>query len=179
MKHIINWTAAGATEFEINVLKFRDAQGNKLPYEHAYVDDSGNPLIDSNDANAALAIKLMLEELLETADAMGVSIMIEDSKIDLASFKDGSINVTQQHNKPIKIDEVVDGLADLYYTTVWSALEFGIPLQQYADIVAMSNNTKFGNGWYKNEDGKVIKSPEYTPADKIIKATLTFNIKLA
>ncbi len=58
---------------------------------------------------------------------------------------------------------IADGLADLIYVCLGTALEFGIPLGEVFDEVHASNMRKVGS---KNrEDGKITKPEGWTPPD--------------
>jgi predicted HAD superfamily Cof-like phosphohydrolase len=58
---------------------------------------------------------------------------------------------------------VADGLADLMYVVIGSALQWGIPLERVFAEVHRSNMTK-GDG-PRRPDGKILKGPGYTPPD--------------
>ena len=64
-------------------------------------------------------------------------------------------------------DEVAlaDGLADLEYVTVGTAVTFAIPLGATFDEVHRSNMTKLGENGLPvlREDGKSLKGPNYEP----------------
>lgn len=57
--------------------------------------------------------------------------------------------------------EIADALADLLYVVFGSALAFGIPIDKVFAEVHRSNMTKQG----KDEFGKTIKGPDYTPPE--------------
>ena len=65
------------------------------------------------------------------------------------------------------IVEVADALGDLKYVIDGAALEFGIDMEPVFREIHRSNMSKI---WpdgevHRREDGKVVKSPEYSPAD--------------
>jgi predicted HAD superfamily Cof-like phosphohydrolase len=97
----------------------------------------GQPVADSptlaNASREALRIKLMDEELRETAHAMISSDMVE----------------------------IADGLADLLYVTIGTALEYGIDLDPIFEEVHRSNMAKLpGN---QRPDGKIMKPANWKP----------------
>lgn len=63
--------------------------------------------------------------------------------------------------------EIAKELSDLLYVTYGTAVSFGIDLDEAFDIVHRSNMTKLGDDGKPiyREDGKVMKSENYVPAD--------------
>ena len=63
--------------------------------------------------------------------------------------------------------EAIDALMDLLYVTFGTCVSMGIDAEKFFDEVQRSNMSKVwpdGKVHYR-EDGKVIKSPEYSPVD--------------
>jgi phosphoribosyl-ATP pyrophosphohydrolase len=87
-----------------------------------------------------LRVKLIREEAKETCDAIEVGDLIE----------------------------AIDGICDLLYVTIGTAVEFGIDIQPFFDEVHRSNMAKEGGG--KDADGKTLKPSGWAPPD--IKGTL-------
>jgi predicted HAD superfamily Cof-like phosphohydrolase len=67
---------------------------------------------------------------------------------------------------------IADGIADLHYVVSGTALSYGIPEDAVFDEVHRSNMSKADPDGtvHKREDGKILKSIHYTPAN--IKAVL-------
>ncbi len=89
---------------------------------------------------AALRSALIAEECRETVDAIANGDMVE----------------------------IADGLADVIYVAVGTALEFGIPLERIWGEVHRSNMAKVDPGTRKvtkRADGKVLKPEGWTPPD--------------
>lgn len=65
------------------------------------------------------------------------------------------------------IVEIADALTDILYVTYGAGHAYGIDLDKCFQEVQRSNMSKFGpNGEvYKNDDGKVIKGPNYSEPD--------------
>ena len=62
--------------------------------------------------------------------------------------------------------QVADGLADLLYVTIGTALAFGIPLEGVWSAVQQANMAKFPGGKIvRDEQGKVVKPEGWTPPD--------------
>lgn len=59
--------------------------------------------------------------------------------------------------------EIADGLADLIYVCLGTALEFGIPLHEIFNEVHRSNMRKVGGA--TREDGKILKPDGWEPPD--------------
>jgi predicted HAD superfamily Cof-like phosphohydrolase len=113
------------------------------------------------DANTrVLRAKLILEEALETVEALGVTVragangpLIEEAELEYA------------HGNPVDIEGVVDGCADISVVTVGTLIAFGVDDEPVLEEVDSANLRKFGPGGYKREDGKWMKPPDWTPPD--------------
>lgn len=86
-----------------------------------------------------LRLRLMKEELKELEDAMIAKDMVE----------------------------IADGIADLLVVTFGTAISYGIDMQPIFDEVHRSNMSKrWSDGKVHYDDGgKVLKSPDYSPAN--------------
>lgn len=67
----------------------------------------------------------------------------------------------------IDLKKVAKELADLLYVVYGTAASFGIPINDVFAEVHRSNMSKLGEDGKPvyREDGKVLKGPEYTPAN--------------
>ena len=114
-------------------------------------------------------VMLLLEEVLEFAEAAGVSVMIDENERDSV----GVVNV--RHSKDffyvddgedaVDLTEVADGLCDIEYVNQGAGVAFGIDLEPCWDEVHDSNMSKFIDGHKDPETGKWIKGPSYRPAN--------------
>lgn len=102
-----------------------------------------------------LRVKLLLEEVLEFAEASGVEVSCWPEVC----------------NDPLSVEPnlvaAADALADIRYVTDGAALEWGISLEQCLQEVHRSNMSKLGEDGKPifREDGKVLKGPNFTPPD--------------
>jgi Uncharacterized protein conserved in bacteria len=64
----------------------------------------------------------------------------------------------------LRLEQLADGLADLIYVAIGTALEFGIPLDRVWEAVQKSNMSK-AEGCVRRADGKIEKGPNYKPPD--------------
>lgn len=105
-----------------------------------------------------LRAKLILEEALETVEALGVRVHIGDTEVmeEVLAYS-ASDNVNLQ--------EVADGCADISVVTIGTLIAFGIDDEPLLEEVDASNLRKFGEGSYRREDGKWMKPPGWTPPD--------------
>jgi len=105
-----------------------------------------------------LRAKLILEEALETVDALGVSVEIEGTPLREEGL---------QYSAPGEVDlkEVVDGCADISVVTIGTLISFGIDDDPVLQEVDASNLRKFSEGSYRRDDGKWMKPPGWTPPD--------------
>lgn len=113
---------------------------------------------------AQLRVRLLLEEVLELAEASGVRIRME---FDAAAFVVDNRYIKVSGGDPDHQDliEIADALADIQYVNEGAAITYGIPLQECFDLVCDSNDSKFIDGHRDEETGKWIKGPSYTPVD--------------
>lgn len=131
-----------------------------------------------------LRVKLLLEEVLELAEASGVKIVSEVPKGE--AITRGNLQVSSNGDN-VYLVGVADALADIDYVNQGAAVAYGLNLEPFQDEVHSSNMSKLwseddlatdalkvgyliygsNQGKYvvKNPDGKVIKSPSYRPAD--------------
>jgi predicted HAD superfamily Cof-like phosphohydrolase len=97
-----------------------------------------------------LAMNLINEEWDETHDAMR-SILLSLASLDVADDND--------------LAEAADGLADLVWVCLAAAVRMGVDLPAVWERVKAANMAKFGEGAWKDEDGKVRKPPGWKPPD--------------
>lgn len=144
------------------------------------------PLCSIAKERALLRAKLIMEEAEETIRGMGCK-QDEDGFIDL--MDDTEFNMV----------EVADGIADLIYVALGAALEFGIDIEPIFNEVHRSNMSKawsteevekglpdgvsaheieglFPMWCVKRADGKILKSPSYSPANvrKVLDSLMEF-----
>jgi len=105
-----------------------------------------------------LRAKLILEEALETVEALGVRVLNEGVEVT----EDGLV-----YDAPgeVNLQEVADGCADISVVTIGTLIAFGIDDDPLLKEVDASNLRKFGEGSYRREDGKWMKPPGWTPPD--------------
>ncbi len=115
-------------------------------------------------ATRILRIKIMMEELLETAEAAGVKILIKEDGVDDIALSQDDIVFKNLGDDKVDIVGVADGLGDSNFVNYGMASAFGIDLEPVHDEIQRSNMSKFIDG-HRREDGKWIKGPSYTPAD--------------
>ena len=116
-----------------------------------------------------LRAKLILEEAMELIER-GLGIEVSLNEYILESSKLAYKIVSEPD-----VVEAMDGAADLMWVGVAGvAVVFGCNLEPVLQEVSRSNNSKFIDG-YRREDGKWQKGPSYSPAD--IKSILE-NIKI-
>lgn len=106
-----------------------------------------------------LRAKLILEEALETVEALGVTVQVggdrplEEDALSYAA--DGTWD----------LQEVVDGCADISVVTIGTLIAIGVDDEPVLEEVDASNLRKFGEGGYRREDGKWMKPPNWTAPD--------------
>ncbi|MBO6577074.1 MAG: hypothetical protein JJ896_15100 [Rhodothermales bacterium] len=107
-----------------------------------------------------LRAKLILEEALETVEALGVKVKAGETDVleENLHYSDGN---------PVDVEGVVDGCADISVVTVGTLIAFGVDDEPVLEEVDSANLRKFGPGGYRRNDGKWMKPPDWTPPDII------------
>jgi predicted HAD superfamily Cof-like phosphohydrolase len=117
-----------------------------------------------------LRAKIILEEALETINrGLGIEVFICDHGElkgvwnDRLRFEEGcEFSKGWEPN----LSQIADGCADLNYVVNGTAVTCGIDLEPIFAEIHRSNMSKLWGGIVKkNEFGKVIKSPDYSPAN--------------
>jgi predicted HAD superfamily Cof-like phosphohydrolase len=128
---------------------------------------------------------LGLEIIVSNQDAplFNRRVLIDEQSVTNGSVKFGFIKL-----KEVNLKETLDGVCDLFFVSEGTAIACGIDTEPAHEEVARSNASKkwtkaqleqgikdnpgakiedYGGGLYrlKREDGKIIKSPTYSPAD--------------
>ena len=176
------------TEHYERVKKFMQKAGQDTP-EGVTIPD---------EATRRLRAKLILEEALETIEALGFET--RDTAGKLVSYGEASLHDVF----PPNLVEIADGCADLKVVTTGTLIAFGIKDGELQEAVDRANLQKFeppkcpecgdimyqsnpNLGWmcpygehilpleagpYRRDDGKWIKPPDWQPPDieSIIKA---------
>lgn len=126
-----------------------------------------------SDEIRKLRIKLMVSELLGAVPAPesgmeGINNLLPDG---ISFIKDKSDELVASMLKGDLVG-IADGLADLIYVVIGTAIAYGINLKEIFDEVHRSNMSKTvwdpESGTYttiKDEDGKVLKPETYSPAN--------------
>jgi predicted HAD superfamily Cof-like phosphohydrolase len=114
---------------------------------------------EPDNLTRVLRISLLLEEVLELAEASGVEVCLNDDGYKL-SIDDFNYNIVMSSD----LVAVADALADIDYVSAGAACAFGLDIEPFHDEVCRSNDSKIYNG-YRREDGKWIKGPLYSPAN--------------
>jgi predicted HAD superfamily Cof-like phosphohydrolase len=119
--------------------------------------DSFNKIKDPDTPQSIIAQhelrqKLITEEYREVLEEMGYSL---------------KINMDHHGEYKVDIVKLSKELADLLYVVYGTAATYGIPIDEVYREVHRSNMSKLGidgKPIYR-EDGKVLKGPNYTPAN--------------
>ena len=148
--------------------------------------------VQLDEETSKLRATLILEEAFETiTKGLGLTVTIVDdfggeSKVTEAGLK--QISFTFQKIKETDLVELSDGVADIGFVSEGTAVAAGIDMEPIHAEVARSNASKLwsaddlirgefnaetmtmtqvdgGNFIVKREDGKIVKSPSYSPAD--------------
>lgn len=114
-----------------------------------------------------LRIRLMTEELLGTTENPAANEFVDE--VTLIPSKSDEL-IQSMINDDLK--GVADGIADVLYVVIGTAIAYGINIQEIFDEVQRSNMTKavwddVNSEWVvlRREDGKVLKPPTFSEAD--------------
>jgi predicted HAD superfamily Cof-like phosphohydrolase len=113
-------------------------------------------------ATRILRVKLLLEEVLELAEASGIEISKTSNNPLITSTDD--LSIRDNPYSTINLVEVADALTDIDYVNLGAAIAYGLDLEPFQKEVQRSNMSKFIDG-YRREDGKWQKGKSYSPAD--------------
>lgn len=137
------------TNFQKNVSNFMKAVGQSCP---------DSPTVPDN-LTRVLRISLLIEEVLELAEASGVKVCLFNDDTPL-SVNDFNYNIEGEVN----LIEIADALADINYVSAGAACSYGLDLEPFEEEVCRSNDSKITNG-FRRKDGKWQKGPDYSPAN--------------
>jgi predicted HAD superfamily Cof-like phosphohydrolase len=172
------------TQEQRNVLEFHRTFGltvNEKPTEPSVAD-------------RILRAKLLFEEVMETIHALGVKVVACDQSTGDEVYSDASGTAFEFYQSPIHKFDIVgvaDGLGDTKYVADGCAVTCGIDLEPVCAEIQRSNMSKLwttaettampegssatavrssGSPFdrvlvVKRVDGKVLKSPSYSPAN--------------
>lgn len=113
-----------------------------------------------------LRVSLILEEALEFANAARVDVTASlgdrdrDSEICIDAIDD--LHLHRNGGTP-DFPAMVDALCDILYVTVGAAIEMGVDIQPFFDLVHAANLAKASGP--VREDGKRLKPPGWMPPD--------------
>jgi len=169
------------TKEQQNVARFMRFFGQNIPERPTPLDEE----------TSILRAKLTLEEAFEKiTKGLGLTVTIVDdfggeAKVSEAGLK--QISFQFKKVKETDLVELADGISDINFVNLGDACAAGIDMEPIDEEVARSNASKLwsvsdisrggidpdadvitaGDGKYivKRGDGKVVKSPSYSPAD--------------
>ena len=105
-----------------------------------------------------LRASLILEEALETVQALGFEVVANGTRIGDDDFE------LRASGTP-DLEGIVDGCADISVVTIGTLVAFGVEDEPVLEEVDRANLRKFGPGSYVREDGKWMKPPDWRPPD--------------
>ena len=108
-----------------------------------------------------LRARLILEEALETVEALGFSACVEPFGI-LPSITTGKIVLLPKGQPNLEL--IIDGCCDLKVVTTGTLIACGIPDEFVQGLVDDNNLDKLARGTLR-DDGKLVKPPDHKPPD--------------
>lgn len=130
------------------------------------------PVIPDEETRV-LRAKLILEEALETIEALGVDVDLVEfdgvetkgKEISRNSLFDYNVELSFEARGQCDIVEVVDGCIDVSVVTRGTLSAFGVKDKKLLKEVDKNNLAKFGPGGYRRDDGKWVKPENHQPPD--------------
>lgn len=115
-----------------------------------------------DQATALLRARIILEEALETVDALGVTAsfipgMTNSAKLEIKK------NIRLEFDHEPDLIAIADGCADISVVTIGTLVTCGIPDNGLLELVDNNNLTKFKNGVLKDANGKFLKPEGWEP----------------
>jgi predicted HAD superfamily Cof-like phosphohydrolase len=140
------------SEHQERVRKFMQLAGQNCP---------DSPVKTMDSAVKILRIRLLMEELLETADALGVVI-----NHDISAGNGGPISFEDldfYDNGNFDLIEAVDGAGDISVVNQGLLIALGVADNPVLEEIDNNNLAKFGPGGYRDENGKWRKPASHKP----------------
>ncbi len=116
-----------------------------------------------DEATRALRARLILEEALETCEALG--FRLADLEGYFLGPKQAVEYLLPDRRLTPSLEEVADGCADLSVVTIGTLSSCGVKDRPLLEEVDENNLAKFGPGHSWREDGKLIKPPGHKHPD--------------
>ncbi len=117
-----------------------------------------------DEATRILRAKLILEEALETVEALGVHVTVDTNRAG-RTILDRNEGLTFEASGDVDLEGVVDGCADISVVTIGTLIAFGVDDEPILEEVDGANLRKFAPGSYVRDDGKWMKPPDWRPPD--------------
>lgn len=138
------------TPHQERIEAFMAAGGHQVP---------DKPTVPSRECRM-LRAKLILEECLETIQALGFEVVPAG---DADHVHKHGVSFREAH--PVNMIEVADGCADISVVTIGTLSAFGIADESLLREVDRSNMEKFRDGVKHDQYGKIMKPAGWTPPD--------------
>lgn len=122
----------------------------------------GSPTIPPLEVRM-LRAKLIMEEALETVEALGIEVHILPDSVDTGVIRKGGV-IFSQGQEP-NLQEIIDGNCDEIYVCVGTLLACGVHDTPHLEEVCKANDKKFPGGKPAgfNQSGKYTKPVGWTP----------------
>ncbi len=112
---------------------------------------------------AVLRVRLLLEEVLEFAEASGVEILtLHGENLDTESISNNELTFSQTGRPDLVA--IADALGDINYVSEGAAVSYGIDLEPVTEAIHQNNMLKLIN-CVKDENGKVVKDKNHPKLD--------------
>ena len=135
-----------------------DAMTSKIPNRQPLPE---NVVVPDREIRL-LRAKLILEEAIETIEALGCWLIIDGNII---SYDDIKVMQSGCQFKKENIIDVADGCADLSVVTIGTLSDFGIDDVELLEEVDQNNLAKFDGDGHLNDYGKWVKPSDHQPPD--------------
>lgn len=129
-------------------------------------DTPHNPTALAHDAKTRKArVRFLLEEVLELAEAEGVTVALamDDGTympFDHGDARDGRIRYDENGDEP-DLEKIVDALTDISVVNTGAFIAHGVRVAPMLEITDSNNLLKIANGKLNPETGKFEKAPNH------------------
>ena len=140
-------------DHESRVREFMRLAGQLIPAE---------PITPTEEV-CKLRATLILEEALETIDALGFVVKVKSLYNDCTIERD--VVECIPHGDPPDLVEIADGCADTIVVSTGTLISCGVPSEPLLELIDASNLAKYSGDYKIRPDGKVIKPTSWKKPD--------------
>ena len=141
------------SKHQLRVDKFMLKAGQEVPIK---------PKDNIDSSTRKLRAQLILEEALETLEALGCEVWVSNKNQDShTSLSSNDVDINIDCNGELDIIKTIDGCLDSRVVTTGTLSTLGVDDEDVQEIVDQKNLEKFGPGSYTDDNGKLQKPKDF------------------